>query len=1179
MGGLALRAAFDITMVDASKSFLSGREVSLSLLLGCIKASCVNIAPLGDDKWFTEDIMQLEYLLTSMQQYLYCLTKLTTLNQEEMIQDINDLQSLFANGLKAAKIRFNVDDAIINDVADSMYNNINNIRNQVLEDPELFNYQQSLLNDKMTFSAIEMYSPKLHEKFKDAKKRLNIFSAAGYDIPHDITTLFTNFVIKSVGEHNIETAVDIKDLIHLTCKSFIVQFSSLVKPTIHSPTNSLSKNPETKNSYRNIFHHSYSIEDPSLAHSDFSNKHGKVLRHCLSTGDNLIGQSVRSDYLRNSSYSESQFPSFRNSSCTKCRLTKGLEFVSNNEEISTLTNKNQDISNVNLNRYSIPLISEFNQDSAYLSKENLSVRNSKDMSPKGSLPSSPRNSQMINSHILSPNEKQSFSISPCLRRKNNRKISLTDRNSSSRPNSGFLCQCSLPDLVQNQSYEEIMHIPQNKFGLRQLLLISGSIPDITSLVSVIMHSWAEHNDTVDGLNEFDFLFLMEFWNSEIKTFEELIRSHIPNLSRKLKDDSLKFIIGTKMLIITDIYDGINPVSNILFEEIISFSKLVDLTIICTVGTTRVDDFYKAFNSGLTSINIVHIEIAELKSDDRNRFLTSIFTHLKVTNKEEINYLIQYLNKCSKPMKHFLSSNNNLAILAVMWSSKSEKLKCLQTPTEFLHLVHSTTFKLLIKQLQTNESSRHRSIFDLDPALKDFVKSVGYVALLTKSLNQVFMNDMGKSIIEVAACKYKFSFEQIVSAYFTKKLFWTRRDQKWCFSSFNWQEFLAAIFISLELPIIETTSTENQKRYTLISSMKRRLTSTKSQIDVEFGMIEKVLRDLHVNDTSEFDISRYKKVLCHFMGILALQSGDIVSSIAEELVDLLQRTGVETKDEWLDLLTEYSAHKTVIKFIISNFPPNEDLVLTDDRVFPYSSLLRYIKPSSLNIIISGDPRDIQSFPSLVHELSQLNCDVQLQLYFPWKNPDVGVAYKFLPATSRRCTVTEFKGLVYDIETLPIELKKLKISISNEKNEFTLTSTLTALKQYVPDLWELGVHLKAGSVEPSSLMPLPYIIFTNIYLSGVNDTHAEWTCDAIKSLLPLDGKYWRINFPNSKLTKAGLEVILEGLSSRIVQLEPAGSIHICSPNLPQMLQHTINCLAREHLKTWCWRYDTDEEIFGW
>ena len=112
---------------------------------------------------------------------------------------------------------------------------------------------------------------------------------------------------------------------------------------------------------------------------------------------------------------------------------------------------------------------------------------------------------------------------------------------------------------------------------------------------------------------FDFLFLMEFWNSEIKTFEELLKSHIPNLFRKLKDDSLKSIIGSKMLIITDIYDGINPVSNILFEEIISFSKFVDLTIICTVGTARVDDFYKAFKSGSNSINIVHIETISLRT--------------------------------------------------------------------------------------------------------------------------------------------------------------------------------------------------------------------------------------------------------------------------------------------------------------------------------------------------------------------------------------------------------------------------------------------------------------------------------------------------------------------------------------------------------------------------------------
>ncbi|XP_063607784.1 uncharacterized protein LOC134782301 [Penaeus indicus] len=318
-----------------------------------------------------------------------------------------------------------------------------------------------------------------------------------------------------------------------------------------------------------------------------------------------------------------------------------------------------------------------------------------------------------------------------------------------------------------------------------------------------------------------------------------------------------------------------------------------------------------------------------------------------------------------------------------------------------------------------------------------------------------------------------------------------------------------------------------------------------------GRIATILEELCLKKRESLVVNKYQNVLLHLGGLLHNTSGKVEKEIAEELVTLLVKSNIQSKRQWLDLLSEVECDDETTCAVVRHVPTlvNGLVEVDDATVDIYAALLRLGCPSAVKIRISGNAEDIPRLHDLLNVLAKKR--TPLMLYF-WQDFRHARSCQYHNDIAlhvfSRCNVTKFSGCL-DRRTatrLPNMVEGLSLAIKDDQHYKELIPAFTGLLSVAPRLCFLWLHITSDT-DFSILQPLPYIRGSlRLYLSHVGDGDIKWAANTCLALKPPSKEYTNLRFPRSNLTTKGCRKLLQALVKARVTLA-FGGVWVSSTNI--------------------------------
>ncbi|XP_068212788.1 uncharacterized protein [Palaemon carinicauda] len=345
------------------------------------------------------------------------------------------------------------------------------------------------------------------------------------------------------------------------------------------------------------------------------------------------------------------------------------------------------------------------------------------------------------------------------------------------------------------------------------------------------------------------------------------------------------------------------------------------------------------------------------------------------------------------------------------------------------------------------------------------------------------------------------------------------------------------------------------------------------------VIMDILKDLY-EDEEQIDYYKFKNTFVHLTGLLHLTSRTNISRpLIEELVKILQKTGIKKREEWLDLISNVKCADIVADVIAERIPSiiTDNITIKDSRVYSYLSLFKKKCPDSLKVDITATPGDIPLLENLLCLLSEHLCEVtSLEFHDEFQYPshiassmDWAVQQIF-----QDCKVTSYRGAISQRfpASIPSSLQRLRTGIAKVEEYEVLKRLLAPTPTSIPPVKRLVVHLSNG-IDYDKLTPLPGGLNIHIYLSDIDSSSVEWACKTLKAIQPERRGFTSVMFPRCKLDVTDFENLLNGLVEANVQVLST----ICtSANIAFNQVQGLHSLANARLQTE-FRLISDQDIW--
>lgn len=124
---------------------------------------------------------------------------------------------------------------------------------------------------------------------------------------------------------------------------------------------------------------------------------------------------------------------------------------------------------------------------------------------------------------------------------------------------------------------------------------------------------------------------------------------------------------------------------------------------------------------------------------------------------------------------------------------------------------------------------------------------------------------------------------------------------------------------------------------------------------------------------------------------------VSDELSKEVVDLLNESGVRSREQWLDLVGEMKDATPIINRVIHYFPTGHyPLRITDSHMGSYTVLLRDLPSSRVEIYLDWDLTGKEAeLGALINTLGKHMC-TQLELNHHYRHPDPSInSDHFLP----------------------------------------------------------------------------------------------------------------------------------------------------------------------------------------
>lgn len=658
------------------------------------------------------------------------------------------------------------------------------------------------------------------------------------------------------------------------------------------------------------------------------------------------------------------------------------------------------------------------------------------------------------------------------------------------------------------SLEDIIAIASNTNPKGFILLKGYAGVGKTTILKKITSDWVQKVGYIKGLDSFDLLLYAEF-RDRTETFLEILQHSLGHVHQCFNNkDFVQVVLGLKNLVILDGYDEINSSSSKLFQEILYLAKHhKNLTVIVT--TRPEAEKQLARKLGMRNVNAVHVWLVGIEVDKRTEFVRKYFHGLsqKSTPLQGLEGLLIYLKKTEHKMSEVWKLPYNLSLVTILWMLKPEVVSGITTEAELYWQILVLCRSKLEERLQTYENTCSFKESELQHKTDQFLEQLSWESLLGLKNDDIYLPKSAYDNIKELCYRLKVPVEEMAGAFLKKVT--TSKDSRYSFPHKGNQEFMGAYNIYKKV--------------------------TKSETEKE--NIVDIFNKLHDGSPPK-SFAKYQNLLIQTLSIFHVSENELAQPIKEEVLNLLEMSGLRDSDSWLKVLHNLKCDDFTAKWIVKRHNMFQNKIVISDFSFDaYCALLRALDTSVANdnipfiIDLVETPFSLDELERDITKLQfRVNQTILLDLFkgvAPEINNSQENAIQNLLSNCKR-----YVGIWSSKFQVPHTMKTLFVRLPNEDtmNAFLASLATTA------ELTELRICLSVNIGEV--LHPIPEgIQGVSVYISDIKtEEEVEKVPKILCGLRPHSEQrsFPVLSFPRCSLGEKGLHRLLDSLAGFTVKV---------------------------------------------
>ncbi|MPC60931.1 NACHT, LRR and PYD domains-containing protein 3 [Portunus trituberculatus] len=441
-------------------------------------------------------------------------------------------------------------------------------------------------------------------------------------------------------------------------------------------------------------------------------------------------------------------------------------------------------------------------------------------------------------------------------------------------------------------YENIIKDTRSGLGSSQsqVLLVEGIAGSgKTTFIKLVIGEWLKENKDriITGLDYYDLLLCIQCRERKIDSLHCLLNNEVPDVFLKFRNLVLHLIKNCKILFLIDGLDESNEDSEKLIDDILTQMKTVNG---CTLLFTSRPEGFTSFKSNIPQeYQVSCLEIIGIPEASRASFVRRYHEEIKqqigdTKNTEELVENVQQVLE----REHFRLPLN-MVFLTWIYIHDPCAITTTTTQTQLYHSTYQLCLQKLLNRLTCHTTTRNSDRQTLETNLKQPMGAIQKESLVALWRSRVTFDHEAETSIREACSEQNIPTKELFSAFLTLKANRThlREIAQYSAPHKGLQEFYAAMHIVTH-PRLQTSS----------ASIRDILEETLGKINEKLGRIQ--------------------YVLYHVAGMLPLQPNPVPHTITNELLDMLFDSGMNVREQWLNLVEDTRANTTVLQRIAHYF---------------------------------------------------------------------------------------------------------------------------------------------------------------------------------------------------------------------------------------------------------------------
>ncbi|KAK4310174.1 hypothetical protein Pmani_018237 [Petrolisthes manimaculis] len=512
----------------------------------------------------------------------------------------------------------------------------------------------------------------------------------------------------------------------------------------------------------------------------------------------------------------------------------------------------------------------------------------------------------------------------------------------------------------DMDYRHLLNIFPKATSQPQALIVEGLAGmGKTTLLTLLMKEWLVGGQvSIKGLDKYQLLLRVQCRSPHLTKFTNLLEELLPDASLKYRDLLPRLVKQCRLLVVIDGLDERNSNSYQLVHDLLyQLQHARHCTLLCTTRPEALTDFLHSLPNGYGK----HVvELVGIPLDLRADFVSRYF--------EEINRVTESTHSCQELIEKIEKEKYkehyrfplNLAIITWLFFYQPDIINKATTQTELYYHTHILCQSKLDDRLANNDLTKFIRKRTREGKVRAWLPHLYVKIFESLSRNELNLGEEVTEHLRSACDTLGLPDDEILAAFLTMRTTWTPMAilEQYSAPHKGLQEYYGALHVMLTLQInpsisimdvimegLETVDTLQQIPPLSFSPI-RRIDAAKKEAEKE-------------QNKPKIPLHLYQNLLRHVAGMLHLYLHPVPDKLALESMELLSKAGVQSKDQWLDLIENIKPSSAVLAAIATHFPVGKDIVIKEGRVHSYSVLLPYLPHKQVKLNVKGDPTPLLS----------------------------------------------------------------------------------------------------------------------------------------------------------------------------------------------------------------------------